>query len=366
MPVPVSMQDLSTTAATNSPAGSESPISTDNHHRATQAILRHTQARGADIASATTTDIGAATGYSFNITGTNPITSLGTIAAGILRQATFTGALTLTHNATSLILPSSANITTAAGDVAEFTSLGSGNWKCTSYMRQNGTSVAGLSDGDKGDIIISGSGSVYTIDNNAVTLAKTTMNTARLIGRTTASSGAMEEITVGTGLTLSSGSLSASITSGTVIATTSGTSHDFTSIAAGAKKITLMLSGVSTNGTSPLLVQIGDSGGIENTAYVSTGSQITTGVATGTSTAGVILSSTNAAATANEYTVVATLLDAATNTWTFSGTGSSATVSATFVCGGRKALSATLDRIRLTTVNGTDTFDAGSINILVE
>jgi hypothetical protein len=132
------MQDLSTTAATNSPSGSESPISTDNHHRATQAILRHTQAKGADIASATTTDIGAATGYSFNITGTTTITSLGTIAAGILRQATFTGALTLTHNATSLILPSSANITTAAGDVAEFTSLGSGNWKCTSYTRQSG------------------------------------------------------------------------------------------------------------------------------------------------------------------------------------------------------------------------------------
>jgi hypothetical protein len=93
------------------------------------------EAKGADIASATTTDIGAATGNFIHVTGTTTITGLGTIQAGTRRIVKFTGALTLTHNATSLILPSSANITTVAGDIATFISLGSGNWICSSYQK---------------------------------------------------------------------------------------------------------------------------------------------------------------------------------------------------------------------------------------
>lgn len=93
------------------------------------------EAKGADIASATTTDIGAATGNYVNVTGTTTITGLGTVQAGTERTVTFTGALTLTHNGTSLILPGAANILTAAGDVAIFRSLGSGNWKCITYTR---------------------------------------------------------------------------------------------------------------------------------------------------------------------------------------------------------------------------------------
>lgn len=138
MPIPSSMADLSTTAASNSPAGSESPTAGDDFLRAIQAILRTTNAKGADIASASTTDIGAATGEFVDITGTATITALGTVAAGIVRTVRFTGALTLTHNATSLILPGSVNITTANGDVAQFRSLGSGNWKCVGYIPQAG------------------------------------------------------------------------------------------------------------------------------------------------------------------------------------------------------------------------------------
>jgi hypothetical protein len=69
-----------------------------------------------------------------NITGTTTITSFGTVAAGIWRIVTFAGALTLTHNATSLILPGGASITTAAGDSLIAESLGSGNWKVHVYM----------------------------------------------------------------------------------------------------------------------------------------------------------------------------------------------------------------------------------------
>lgn len=91
--------------------------------------------QGTAIASATTTDIGAATGRYVHITGTTTITGLGTKTAGVVRALTFDGALTLTHNATSLILPGAANITTAAGDTAVFVSEGSGNWRCLAYQR---------------------------------------------------------------------------------------------------------------------------------------------------------------------------------------------------------------------------------------
>lgn len=97
--------------------------------------------KGADIASATTTDLSAATGDYVDVTGTTTITGLGTATAGVEKTVRFTGALTLTHNATSLILPSSASITTVNGDTAIFRSLGSGNWKCISYTRQDGTAV---------------------------------------------------------------------------------------------------------------------------------------------------------------------------------------------------------------------------------
>ena len=98
-------------------------------------------AKGGDVASATTTDIGAATGNFVDVTGTTTITGLGTITAGVTRNVRFTGALTLTHNATSLILPGAANITTASNDRATFISLGSGNWICTSYTKATGKSV---------------------------------------------------------------------------------------------------------------------------------------------------------------------------------------------------------------------------------
>lgn len=89
------------------------------------------------VASATTCDIGAAVTPHVSITGTTTITGFGTTAS-VVRIATFTGALTLTHHATSLILPGAANITTAAGDTAIFGSDASGNWRCYSYQKAAG------------------------------------------------------------------------------------------------------------------------------------------------------------------------------------------------------------------------------------
>lgn len=91
-----------------------------------------------DLASATTTDLGSLPSQNIRVTGTTTITGLGTIGSGVCKLVRFAAALTLTYNGTSLILPGAANITTAAGDVAEFRSLGSGNWVCTSYQTQAG------------------------------------------------------------------------------------------------------------------------------------------------------------------------------------------------------------------------------------
>lgn len=95
-----------------------------------------------DVASATTCAIGAAASNYVRITGTTTITGMGTVASGIYRDVVFDGALTLTYNATSLILPTAANITTAAGDTAGFVSDGSGNWRCLYYTRASGAPVA--------------------------------------------------------------------------------------------------------------------------------------------------------------------------------------------------------------------------------
>lgn len=96
----------------------------------------------AALASAATVDIGAAASNVVTISGTTTITGLGTVAAGARRSVRFTGALVLTHNAASLILPSGASITTAANDIAEFLSLGGGNWLCVDYTRANGKPVS--------------------------------------------------------------------------------------------------------------------------------------------------------------------------------------------------------------------------------
>lgn len=101
------------------------------------------------VASASTTDIGAQAEAYLTISGTTAITSFGTIRAGTIRFLKFSGILTLTYNATSLKLPSAANITTAVGDTAVFVSEGSGNWQCLSYERANGqplTSSATVND----------------------------------------------------------------------------------------------------------------------------------------------------------------------------------------------------------------------------
>ena len=125
------LKDWSATASSNAPAGTTN-IGTqlDDNLREIQKVVRQDLAtKGADIASATTTDLGAVAGLYHDITGTTTITSFGTVSAGIWKIIKFEGALTLTHNATTLILLTGANRTTANGDVGIYISEGSGNWR---------------------------------------------------------------------------------------------------------------------------------------------------------------------------------------------------------------------------------------------
>ena len=154
------------------------------------------------------------------------------------------------------------------------------------------------------------------------------------------------------------------ITQGTAVASTSGTSIDFTGLPAWVKKITVMFAGVSTNGTSPIQIQIGTSGGIQATSYTS-GAWIANTSNTN-STTGLLITAGGGAAYLWDGMAYLTLVNSSTGIWSFNSIFSGNTAGINSIGGGAKTLSGTLDRVRVTTVNGTDTFDAGSINILYE
>ena len=149
----------------------------------------------------------------------------------------------------------------------------------------------------------------------------------------------------------------------TAVASTSGTSIDFTSIPSWVKRITVMLSGVSASGTSNFLFQIG-SGSVTSTGYASRATYFNGATLSGgNSSAGFIAGSFGAA---NTQSGAITLTLLASNTWVATGYFADSSSNATSVGGTSPALGGVLDRVRITTAGGTDTFDAGSINILYE
>jgi hypothetical protein len=157
---------------------------------------------------------------------------------------------------------------------------------------------------------------------------------------------------------------SGAFVAGTAVASTSGTSIDFTSIPSWVKRITVSLSGVSTNGTSGFLVRIGDSGGISATGYQGSVSAIAAGSASGATTSAVGFLIGGASAT-NAVIGNVVLTNPTGNTWIGSWVMYMNDQQVNQGAGAR-TISGILDRVRITTVNGTDTFDAGSINILYE
>lgn len=157
------------------------------------------------------------------------------------------------------------------------------------------------------------------------------------------------------GVTTNSGAVYDGIQRATLQASTSGTSIDFTGIPSWVKRITVIFNGVSLSATADLLVQIGDSGGIETTGYVS-------GSGSGSnSTSGYVVRMANAARAAYGVMQITNITG---NNWvSFHSINAGTTTD--FAGGGGKTLSDVLTQLRITSTS-TDTFDAGSINILYE
>ena len=155
--------------------------------------------------------------------------------------------------------------------------------------------------------------------------------------------------------TLASGTANTTVSGGTVII------HD--GIPAWARRVTILYSGLSTNGTNPIVIQAG-SGTFKTTGYLGAAAVIegTTGY-----TVGFGIGNSNVSnADLHHGTIVLNLLNSSTNTWVASGTAARSDAVEAGFTGGAVALAGALDRIRITTVGGTDLFDAGVTNIMWE
>jgi len=138
-----------------------------------------------------------------------------------------------------------------------------------------------------------------------------------------------------------------------------------TAIPSWAKRITLNIVGMSTSGTSHYIVQIG-SGSYTSTGYLGSGSVLATSGATSAFTTGFGMVNNNGATTVSHLTMTLNLQNAATNTWSESHAGAYSSLPVSMVGGGSVSLGGVLDQLRITTVNGTDTFTAGTINFQYE
>lgn len=158
-----------------------------------------------------------------------------------------------------------------------------------------------------------------------------------------------------------------SLTLGTEVAGSS-TSHDFTGIPAGTKRIVVQFVGVSQDGAAQtVIVQLGDAGGIETTGYLGSVSSLNSTDTTSTNTTTGMPAITNFGdAGVAHGTLTLTLEDATNFTWVATGVLGNSNTAANNLSGGSKSLSAELTQLRITTVAGTASFDAGAFNILYE
>lgn len=174
-------------------------------------------------------------------------------------------------------------------------------------------------------------------------------------------------VTTGSTAAVTPAMLTQPLTLATAQNSTSGTSIDFTGIPSWVRRVTVMFRGVSISGTANYLVQAGTSSGVVSTGYLSNamaGRHTSTAVGA-SSTAGFIATADNGSA-AYLYSGAIVLTNITGNTWVSSGILAESTAVRSSVSSGDVALAAALDRVRITTTNGTDTFDAGSINIMYE
>jgi hypothetical protein len=208
------------------------------------------------------------------------------------------------------------------------------------------------SNGTSGSIVINGSDKVVVTSAGNVTAGTFT---GAVVGSVTGN------VTGNVNGTLTNGG---SLNLATTTAATSGTAIDFTGIPSWVKRVTVMFNGVSISGTSGILVQLGTSSGVTTTGYLSTAMDVSGSGITGlSSTAGMVIRFF-----LNSYGVIGSMLISTlnSNVWVAAGTVGRTTQDSNQMLAGNVTLGGTLDRVRITTVNGTDTFDAGSVNIMYE
>jgi hypothetical protein len=283
-----------------------------------------------------------------------------------------TGA-TVDQSTSKLFIADGTNVialTSAAGSSAFSTIAVSGQ---SDVVADTGSDTLTLAAGAGITITTNATTDTVTITNSGT--ASNSFTTIAVSGQTdVVADSATDTLTLaaGSGITLTtnattdtvtiaaSGGGGGGFTLATAQASTSGTSIDFTGIPAGVNVINVMFAGVSTNGADLWLIQLGDSGGVETTGYLSATSQMSTGTGSSSSTAGFILYN-NASTIVVHGTISLTRIDG--NTWTAYGVLSHSDENRTVTTAGSKTLSAELDRVRITTTGGTQTFDAGTINI---
>jgi len=368
------LANWSTTDASNQPDGTDT-ADIDAEFRRLQSVLRkYLRNKGADIASAATVDLATATGDYVDITGTTSVTGLGNVAAGMRFILQFDDALTLTHSV-SLVLPGGANITTAAGDHAVMESLGAGNWVCIAYSRASGlpfdpelTALAGLTSAANKIPMFSGSGTATLIDFKDEDDMASNSATA-VPSQQSVKAFADIDLQVVPGddenVLTSNGSAWVSqpkLTYATAISPASGNILDFTDVPANAKRITVMFAGLSTNGTSPICVQLGVSSTPETADYY--GAVQNAGGATNHTNGFRLRASTGGAAEVYHGMLVLTKLTG--NVWVCSGASGLSNAANSWWVAGSKTLAGVLDSVHVTMVNGTDAFDAGEVNVAVE
>ena len=322
------------------------------------------------------------TGFSYTFAaGTNVLVMnpAGTLATGtITMPASPADGMTITFSSTKTITALTVNANTGQSIVGAPTTLPANQAGGYVYRLSNTTwypyesvptNVPVTPAG--GSIITSGtaqsSAAVYTASISGTTMTVTAVTSGTIqVGQVISGTG----VTAGTQITAlgtgSGGTGTYTVSASQTVASTtiSTVAIDFLSIPSWVKRITVMFNGVSTSGSSIVQIQIG-SGSVTTSGYSGAATGLGVGTTTNLYTSGLVLFTNNESASAVRVgQAVLTLVSG--NIWSMTANISLTNIATTCLTSSVVTLSGTLDRVRITTVNGTDTFDAGSINILYE
>ena len=290
-----------------------------------------------NTASAITFKVTGQTGVSIPAAAKIALVSNGT---DIITAENYLAALTL---GAALPVASGGTGLTAAGTVGNVLTSNGTTWQSTAPA-----------------VTLTGTETLTNKTLTAPTIASANLTTALTLAGAAGTNG---QVLTSAGSGLPSWITPSALTLGTPVATTSGTSITFTGIPAGVKQINIMFNGVSIDSTNDsAIIQLGDSGGIEISGYGGAYNRPPSSISTQFTNGFIVFDSVNTAFTYNGLLIL-TLQNSSTNTFTGMSTLGMSNAAQSGYGGGVKSLSAVLTQIRLTTINGASSFDAGEINI---